>query len=91
MMEVDIMLKEYKCGNVIIRINNECLHVAYCANCNNQLNYINFGGYDYCKSKNFNCKKCDSPCTGLNGQYETGYYERIIYGYCKKCNAKIEY
>ena len=86
------MTKEYKRGmNTIIRIDSKGLHIAYCANCNNQLNYIDYGGYDYCKSKNFDCKKCNSPCTGLKGQYETGYYEKTVHGYCKKCNTKIEY
>lgn len=84
--------KEYKSGiNTIIRINNEGLHIAYCENCNNQLNYISYGGYDYCKSKNFNCKECNSPCTGLKNSYETGYEIKTVHGYCKKCNGYIEY
>lgn len=60
------------------------LHVIYCANCDNQIDCLDFGGYDY-------CKKCDKPCTGLSNSYETGYEIRTVHGYCKKCNTKIEY
>ena len=85
-------MKEYKTGlNAIAKINDNGLHIIYCATCNNQIDCLDFGGYDYCKSKNFNCKKCNKPCTGLNGSYETGYESRTVHGYCKKCNTKIEY
>ena len=77
--------------NATIKINEEGLHVAYCATCGNQLNYREFGGYEYCKSRKFNCKSCDSPCTGLKDQYEAGFYERIVFGYCKQCNTRIVY
>jgi hypothetical protein len=84
--------KEYKSGiNTIIRINNEGLHIAYCISCNNQLDHLEYGGYNYCRSKNFDCKKCDKPCTGLKGLYETGCEIRTVHGYCKKCNSYIEY
>ena len=77
--------------NATIKINDDGLHVAYCANCGNQLNYREFGGYDYCKSRKFNCKRCSSPCTGLKHQSEVGFYERTVKGYCKQCNTRIEY
>ena len=85
-------MQTYKTGlNAIVRVNEKHLHVVFCAICNNQINYLNYGGWDYCHSKNHDCKKCLSPCTGLKNSYETGYESRTVHGYCKKCNTKIEY
>lgn len=67
------------------------LHVNYCRNCNNQLNHLNYGGRDTCKKNDFDCKKCTKPCTGLKNEYETGYYDKKIIGYCKRCNTKCIY
>ena len=71
--------------------NENGVYVEFCTVCNNQLNHLDYGGYAYCKSKKFDCNKCDSPCTGLNGVTETGYESRTVTGYCKKCNTKISY
>ena len=76
-------------NNTTTKIENG-LFVHYCSICGNRLDYLEYGGYDYCKSKGFDCKKCSSPCTGLKNSWETGYETRTVHGICKKCDSKIE-
>lgn len=83
-------MKTYETLHTVVRVANG-LHIEHCKKCNNQLNHLNYGGYDFCKAQGFDCHKCQSPCTGLDKSWETGHMSRTVHGYCKQCGAYVEY
>lgn len=83
-------MKTYETSYTTVKVIDS-LHIDYCKKCGNQINYLDYGGRDYCEKQNYDCSKCPSPCTGLKKSWETGYMSRTVHGYCKQCGTYIEY